>query len=256
MAKPTLLDLTQSILNAMDSDNVNSVSDTVESEQVANIIKEVYFELITERNLANNESLFQLTGLADSTQPTKMLIPPKVSDVQVVKYNYKESTDSNNFTTIRYKTPEEFLNIVNNRNSTLTEAEDYTDSASGVVITIMNNAFPTYWTTFDDENITFDSYKSTEESTLTSARTQCFGILDKDWADFTITDTFTPDLPNSLFPLLLSTAKGRCFSQVKQMPDADTERSTRRLRISQAREDHRVSKLVLIGLLLIMEESN
>ena len=41
--KMTLLDITQSILSAMDSDYANSIGDTVEAEQVATIVKETYY---------------------------------------------------------------------------------------------------------------------------------------------------------------------------------------------------------------------
>ena len=42
MAKMTLLAMVQDILNDMDGDEVNSISDTVEAEQVAQIIKTTY----------------------------------------------------------------------------------------------------------------------------------------------------------------------------------------------------------------------
>ena len=45
MAKMTLLEMTQNILSAMDSDAVNSIGDTVESLQVADVIVETYYEL-------------------------------------------------------------------------------------------------------------------------------------------------------------------------------------------------------------------
>ena len=43
MAKLTLLDMTQNILSALDSDPVDSIDETVEAVQVAELIKEAYF---------------------------------------------------------------------------------------------------------------------------------------------------------------------------------------------------------------------
>ena len=46
MPKQTLLEMTQHILSSMDSDSVNSYAETIESEQVATVIKDAYFNLI------------------------------------------------------------------------------------------------------------------------------------------------------------------------------------------------------------------
>lgn len=43
----TLLDMVQRILEAMESDEVNNYDDTPESLAVANIIKEVYYDIIS-----------------------------------------------------------------------------------------------------------------------------------------------------------------------------------------------------------------
>jgi hypothetical protein len=43
--KMTLLEIVQSTLSSMDSDAVNNINDTIESTQVAEVAKEVYYEL-------------------------------------------------------------------------------------------------------------------------------------------------------------------------------------------------------------------
>jgi len=48
--KLSLLDITQKILSSLDSDPVNSIDDTVESIQVADIVKESYYSLMAERD--------------------------------------------------------------------------------------------------------------------------------------------------------------------------------------------------------------
>ena len=42
MAKMTVLEMVQDILNDMDSDEVNSINDTIEAQQVANTVRTVY----------------------------------------------------------------------------------------------------------------------------------------------------------------------------------------------------------------------
>lgn len=46
--RKTLLEMVQDILSEMDSDEVNSINDTVEAEQVATIIKNCYLALCNE----------------------------------------------------------------------------------------------------------------------------------------------------------------------------------------------------------------
>ena len=57
--KYTLLEMTQDILSNMSSDEVNSISDTTESLQVATIIKQKYFDLISRVNRPEHDQLIQ-----------------------------------------------------------------------------------------------------------------------------------------------------------------------------------------------------
>ena len=52
MAKMNLLAMTQDILSDMDSDDVNSINDSVEALQVAQIIKTTYYNIIDGKNYA------------------------------------------------------------------------------------------------------------------------------------------------------------------------------------------------------------
>ena len=58
----TLLDITQEILSEMDSDDVNSISDTVESEQVANIVITVYRDMMSNRNWPHQKGAAVMTA--------------------------------------------------------------------------------------------------------------------------------------------------------------------------------------------------
>jgi len=48
--KLTLLEIVQDIMNDMDGDEVNAISDTIESQQVAQIVKTTYLEMMANRN--------------------------------------------------------------------------------------------------------------------------------------------------------------------------------------------------------------
>ena len=64
MPKP-LIEYVQDILSSMDSDEVNSISDTVESMQVATILKNCYEELVANIELPEEYTLFHLDSSSD-----------------------------------------------------------------------------------------------------------------------------------------------------------------------------------------------
>ena len=46
MAKLTVLEIVQNILSDLNSEEVNSISDTIEADQVAEIVKTTYLDLV------------------------------------------------------------------------------------------------------------------------------------------------------------------------------------------------------------------
>src|SRR5210317_2192919 len=114
--KKTLLELTQNVLTSINGDDVNSISDTVEAQDVAQIIRDTYEEMISNRNWPHLKDLDQLEGVSDTTRKTHLKLPDSVREVISVKYNVRTSTDTKDkFKEITYKYPEDFLDLVNNR---------------------------------------------------------------------------------------------------------------------------------------------
>ena len=85
----TLLEMTQDILSDMDSDEVNSINDSVESLQVAQIIKTTYYNIIDGRDYDFLYELFQLDASGTSSRPTHMKLPENIIDLKYIKYNCK-----------------------------------------------------------------------------------------------------------------------------------------------------------------------
>lgn len=92
--KQTLLQMTQSILSNLNSDEVNSISDTTESMQVAEVIKQTYFNFIARAQLPEHYDLFQLISANDSTQPVVMTKPDNIKFMDWVKYFDTSVTNS------------------------------------------------------------------------------------------------------------------------------------------------------------------
>lgn len=94
MANPTLLEITQEILSALDSDAVNSIADTVESTQVATIVRRKYYDILSRGNLPDQQVLLQLTASGDTTKPTLMYLPAGTVQIDWLKYYDANPNDS------------------------------------------------------------------------------------------------------------------------------------------------------------------
>lgn len=222
MAKMTLLEMTQDILSDMDSDEVNSINDSVESLQVAQIIKTTYFNIVNGRDYPHFNELFQLDSASD-TRPTHMKIPDTIENVLWIKYNIKKTLAAKNeYREIKYLTPEDFVNHVDVRNSTDSKIT-VVDSFQGIKLNIYNDRAPEYYTSFDEEYVVFDNYIQTTDTHLQKSKSQAFG---KRAVTFTLSDNFTADFPVQMFSYFLAEAKSAAFITLKQMANAKAEQTS------------------------------
>lgn len=216
--KMTLLEMTQNILSAMDSDEVNSIADTEESAQVAEIIKECFNDLMTQREWPFLRTKTTLVGLGDTANPTKMQMPEDFNKLYWIKYNKKNVT---------YMDPAEFQDMLDLR----VEQVDVVD-ANGFVL----NRDPEYWTSFDDKYVVFDGIDKAVDTTLLQAKSQAYALKSAVW---THDDEFVPDLPDKFFPTLLAESKATCFLNLKQQGNQREERRAQRGRVMLRNESWR-----------------
>ena len=226
----TLLEMTQRILESLDSDEVNTISDTTESLSVANIIKECYFDIIGEHEPAEAQGVYHLDSSGDNLKPTLMYLPENALDIHCLEYNVGETVINTNFRQIDYLTFPEFLKQMNGLDVDETWVGNQVIQVNGQDFNIKfrSDKFPEFYTSPDDRTILFDSYDSTVESTLTSSRTYCIGGT---IPVFSMVDTFVPHLDPRHFQLLLQAAKAQAFIEIKQTANEKAERKERRNRL-------------------------
>ncbi len=209
--KQTLLELTQDVLSAVDGEDVNSISDSVESLQIANDIKVAYYDIISRKDWQFLRKLTTLTSLSELIKPTHLIIPENASKMEQLMYNNKKAgSDRRYMTPVSFMFPDEFIHYVNQRDNTLANYQLVTDT-DGAIITIKNDSHPTFFTSFDDKHIVMDSFDSTIESTLQGNNTQISLFLIPTWS---VSDSFVPDLPSEMFSYLL--AEASTYSQARK----------------------------------------
>jgi hypothetical protein len=217
--------MVQDILNDLDSDEVNSINDTVESQQVAQIIKTCFYEQIANRNWPHLRKLIQLEASGDITKPNYLRIPERLKELQSFKYQSSKLGETKiQIVDVKYKEPDAFLRLVSGRNSDNADVTPITDF-SGTTILTLNDQAPTYWTSFDDKYIVTDSYNSEVDDTLKKSKTQCLAYVEPDWVH---SDDAIPDLPDEAFPGLLEEAKSTAFLVLKQTANQKAEQKAAR----------------------------
>lgn len=246
--------MTQNILSRMSSDEVNSIGDTSEALQVANIIKNKYFDILSRVPLAEQEMLMQLDSSIDLNTPVLMYVPDGVARIKWIKYfdsNVLDGTSLGSFqhdlntdiaSTSGGSNPVppgyldviilpniDFVNLVSkfNPNETGVASFEFTDQSPGKNFTFYykNDRQPQYCTIIKNYYVVFDAYDNTQDSTLQASKTMFFGQMNP---TFAMEDDFIPQLADEQFQLLINEATALAFFELKQQPHQLALQETKR----------------------------
>jgi|TARA_R110000787_G_scaffold65565_1_gene147487 hypothetical protein len=220
--KRTLLSMVQSILSDMDSEDVNAIGDSIEAQQVASVIEDCFYNIVSAREIPEHQQLLKLTALSDIAHPTHFQYPTDVKSIDRVFYN--TASTGSTYVEIYYINPLDFITRMDESSS---GSQKVLDKAGGTDLFVLNNVSPTYYTSFDDNFIVFDSYNSAIDTTLQESKSRAYGSV---YPSFTISDSFEPDLDDNMLPYLLAEAKSTCFSLFKSGSDPKIEQTARRLK--------------------------
>lgn len=238
MAKMTMLEMTQDVLNDIDGDFVNSIDDTEEAMSVAAIIKSTYLALMSNRNWAHLRQLIQLTPTTDLSKPTHMVVPAEVKEIDFINYNSAvDGATKVDYQPMTWRDPDEFLQITNNYDNSQDNVTTVVDS-SGVVLQILNDTAPTIYTSFDDSTLIFNAYDSKVESNLTSTKIQSMAYI---MPSLSIGDDVYPDLPDEAFSALVEGAKSKASWKLRQVSDQASMAESKRQNKWLARKNRRVN---------------
>ena len=228
----THLDIVQLILSAMDSDNVNSISDTEESNQVSLLLRSVYYDCATDLGLPEHETVFQLNASGDAAKPVLMTVPTNIVTVRSIQYDSQVLDDTQrDYKEVVFMPFPDFLKMQSSLNldeSTVDSMEFNGDNLEDFELLFRNDKAPNWFTSFDDNTVLFDSYDSEVDTTLQKSKTLCMGVV---YPEYDLEDTFEPDLDPSQFSYFINRAKVRAFAELKQAPNQEAASETRRQKI-------------------------
>lgn len=223
--KKTLLGIVQDVLNTLDTDEVNSITDTAEAVQVAQIVESTYYEMLARRDWPHLRKLGKLNSISDNTRKTMLGLPEDVTRLDVLTYNkVRDGETRARWQEIKYKEPEEFLRDANKLNSDNNNVITVS-LFGGASVQVRNDRAPEFWTSFDDSTIVMDGIDSDVESTLQGDKTQAYFYVTPSWS---MADGFIPDLPIEAFPALISEVKSVAALEVNQEANEKAEQQSRR----------------------------
>lgn len=232
--KETVLEIVQSALNEISGDNVNSIDDTTESQRVALFLKDIFYELIDQRDWSQHKKMLSLNSSSDSDYPNYLKLPDEVQEMQYLRYNRIKSGETRKrWHTLEYLYPDQFIKMVNDRNSDESNIDVVTDF-DGTELLIRNDLAPNYWTSFDDTWVVTDAYDSAVDSILQSSKSQAYAITEP---TINLVNEFVVDLPTDAFSLLKVTLKNRCFENIAQRDSTTIALEERRQRNRMSRKN-------------------
>ena len=237
--KKTLLEIVQDILNDLDSDEVDSIDDTIEATQIANIVAATYFDLISDRVVPEHKELFKLTALADSTRPVYLALPDSIGVLETFWYNVSLDGVKKEYKEMTWLSPLDFIRNVADQDSSATNTITVPDFNGSTDLVVFNDRMPTYYTSFDNKHIVCDAYVSTVDTTLQTAKTRAYGQA---IPTVTLVDTFVFDFESKYFPYLIAEAKSRSFSILHKTVDQKVEQTARRHKSFIQKEKFRIDE--------------
>lgn len=211
----TLLEIVQDVLSSLDSDQVNSINDNTESLQVANLVRTKYNDIISRGALPEHKKLIQLNASGDSTKPVLMFAPDGVVQIDWLKYyNSNVEVAINQFEEVKIVDIKFFLSIVNAMNTADANVASwtFTEGSYNFSLKYMTDRQPNICAVLENYYILFDAFDTTVDSTLQGAKSMAFAQI---VPEFQMVDSFTPDLDDGNFALLLNEVKALAFYEMK-----------------------------------------
>jgi len=232
--KMTLLEMTQSIMGSLNEDEINSIGDTQTALDVSEIIRESYYQIITQQHWDFLKVTFNLNGLSDVNRPTVLTVPTEVSKISSI--NIVDTKGK--MTEVKFEEPEVFFKkayaLNSNQSGGIKEVID-----GNIRYKVLTNRLPITWTSIDGNRVYFDSFDNKTTSSILPSTTLCFGYRTPTWLQ---QDDFIPELQGENFPYLLAEAKSLAFVQIAQKSNPKAEQYARRGRYKAIQSEGNLAK--------------
>ncbi len=237
MTKRTILKLVQDLGAGINSDEIDTLDETIEATDIATLLSQTLQEVLDRKTWEFMKGkVRQLDARAGgSTELNTLTIPTDVTRITCLKY--RDNNDK--FRELTYMQACEFIELVQSRDATESNITAI-DNADGVALNVDTTVAPQYWTSFDEETITFDAYDSTSGTGNLIADSVIIADV------MPVTDFTDPvavlNIPERMETLVFNEALVTCNYRLRQIRDPRADRIARRQGISLRENEHKTKK--------------
>ena len=234
MAKDTLLEIVQDILSEADGDNINSIGDTVESEQAAAVVQSEFFNIVDQMDLDHHKTVSQLTATSGTT-PAVMTRPEGFYDIAWIQYDKRVTAGADpSFDHVHFMPTEDFVQMVASLTASASNVDQQT--VNGITFNCYNDRSPTWYTFLSGyDSIIFDAYDSDLETNLQTSKSMAYGVQRP---TLTIADATVPDLPQNLMTLLRNRSRAMYWDLYKDGVTKEIDKRQRNSEVRAQRQRH------------------
>jgi len=224
-----LLDLVNDTLMNMNSNQVTTVTQTIEAQQVALIAKDTY-EYLEELQRWDHKLRFSRALAAPDIVPFGVGIPDGIQQIKEVRYlvpkDPSQPSGDECWKTLTYMCPTDFLdvNACEREDTDLIEFDDVDPIWPQGFIDFWgrNNKEPDSWTVIDESYMYFDSYNSSRQAAIDNSEIAILAYV-KYTFDST-DDTYEIEIPDYDWSLYKNMVYAKSWLDIKQQesPTAGT----------------------------------
>lgn len=223
MSKKTLLSVVQDYLTYVDGFQVDSIFDSEESMQAAQIARHVFDTIVDKnRDLMAVSTVRSLNPSQDGDLPCVLRVPSEIRRIHNAEiwYNIHKGTGIL-WHKVKFLDPVDFLNHVSGVSTDADNTE--LQYINGVPFVVQNNKAPDYCTTFDDQVLVFDSYDSSVDTTLQENKTK---VIATESPVFIMEDNFVIPFPDRMISGYTDTVINECTVALRSTGNANVARRT------------------------------
>lgn len=214
MSKKTLLRVVQDYVTFVDGFPVDSIFDSEESQQAALIAQHVYDTIVDKNQDLPFETVVRsLDSSGDDTRPCVLAIPSEIRRIHTAEIWYNTAEEGVEWKPVRYLRPEEFLKLPDMQYFS-SESNKQVMEVNGTQFVIRNDKSPDYCTSFDQQEIIFDSFDSNIDTTLQESKTK---VIATQVPVFLIQDNFEIPLPERMHSGYTDLVIQECCAALRSM---------------------------------------